>query len=47
MILAFITPYTFPLVLGLSIAAPWIESGLRDQCLTVHIFSSGKKGIPA
>ncbi len=47
MILALVTLCDFPLVRGRSIAAPRIESGLRDQGLTVDVFSSGKKGKPA
>lgn len=47
MILALVTPCDFLLVRGGSIAVQRIESGLRDQGLTVQVFSSGKKGIPA
>lgn len=39
MILALVTPYYFPSVRGNSITVQRIESGLRDQGLTVQVFS--------
>ncbi len=39
MILAILTPYYFPSVRGNSITVQRIESGLRDQGLTVQVFS--------
>jgi glycosyltransferase involved in cell wall biosynthesis len=39
MILAIVTPYYFPSVRGNSITAQRIESGLRDQGVTVQVFS--------
>ena len=39
MILALVTPYYFPAVRGNSITVQRIESGLRDQGLTVQVFS--------
>jgi hypothetical protein len=39
MILALVTPYYFASVRGNSITVQRIESGLRDQGLTVQVFS--------
>ena len=47
MILALVTPYYFPSVRGRSIAAPRIESGLRDHSVTAQVCSSDQKGVPA
>ena len=47
MILALVTLCDFPLVRGRSIAAPRIESGLRDQGLTVQVFSLDQNGASA
>ncbi len=44
MILALITPYYFPSVRGNSITVQRIESGLRDQGLTVEVFSLDRQG---
>ena len=47
MILALVIPHDFPSVRDNVFTGQRIESDLRDQGLTVHVFSSGKKGIPA
>ncbi|MBI4571968.1 MAG: glycosyltransferase family 4 protein [candidate division NC10 bacterium] len=45
--LALVTPYYFPSVRGNSITVQRIESGLRDQGLTVQVFSLDQHGAEA